>query len=104
MLSVSLIKDGKPQTDPAHSLTIIAGQKQWRLTPSEFGMNYIVGEQVDAVRASFLSGSVTVQAAESDGDSRTFAVPPKGFKVANATFDACVAALLLDKPSRPGAR
>jgi hypothetical protein len=104
MLSVSLFREGKPHTDPARSLTVIAGQKQWKLTPSEFGMNYIVGEQADAARASFLTEPVTVQAAESDGNSKTFVVTPKGFKVANATFNACVAELLLDKPARPATR
>lgn len=99
MLSVSLFKERKPQTDPGRSFTIIAGQKQWKLIPSALGTNYIVGEQADAARASFLSEPVTVQAVESDGSSKTFVVGPKGFKVANATFNACVAELLLDKPS-----
>ena len=104
MLPVSLFREGKPHTDAARSLTIIAGQDRWKLTPSKFGMNYIVGEQADAARASFLTAPVTVQAAESDGNIKTFVVTPKGFKVANATFIACVAELLLDKPARPATR
>lgn len=103
-LSILLFRKGMPQFDPGAVFTIIAGQKKWKPTPSN-GQDYILlGEQADAVRASFLAEPVRVQVVESNGNSHTFGVGQERFKVANATFNACVTELLLDKPSQPNTR
>jgi hypothetical protein len=96
-LSAVLFRKGIPQFN-GPVFTIIAGQKKWKLSDDQ---DQILGEQADAVRASILSEPVKVQAVESDGNTQTFVVNPKRFKVANAIFNACVAELLLDSRRSP---
>lgn len=101
MLSIMLIEHGTPLTKSNDSIVIIAGSKQWKLTSAEhgsLGMNFLSGKAADEARSSFLADDVTVQVGQPSGGSQSYAINPKGFVVANATFDACVAALLLEKP------
>ena len=62
-------------------------------------MRYLVGESAD-VRAVFLQDNVTIKVGTQDGSSVSFAVRSKGFNVANSTFEACVAELLLTATER----
>lgn len=104
MLSVMLIEGGTPLKKINDSIVIIAGSKKWKLnklTSAEhggLGMNYLSGAAADEARSSFLADDVSVQVERPDGRSQSYAVNPKGFAVANATFNACVAALSLEKP------
>jgi len=101
MLSVLVIDGGTPLNKANDSIVIIAGLKNWKLTSAEhdgLGMNYLSGAAADEVRSSFLAEDVTVQVGQPNGSSQTYAVNPKGFAVANATFNACVTALSLEKP------
>ena len=101
-LSIVLFRKGIPQFN-GPEFTIIAGQEKWKLIGAN-DQDQILGEPADAVRASILSEPVKVQVVESDGNTQTFVVTPKRFKVANAIFNACVEELLLDKRSQPAAR
>ena len=104
LLSISLFAKEKPLAEPVESVTVVAGSRSWVLEPFQVGMRYLVGESADAVRAAFLQDNVTIKVGTQDGSSVSFAVRPKGFKVANSTFEACVAELLLNNPLQPNAR
>ena len=99
ILSVGPFENRKPVKEPARSIGILAGTKQWMLTSEpKYGTHYILGQQADEVRSSFLTDGVTIEVTRADGSSQSFKVSSKWFKVANATFNACMTALRTEKP------